>query len=169
MNNPLSSIDVMKLVQAESLSETEIKEVFEIWNKVYPKQIAYKDLSGLESTLDTYKNPTHFMIKNAEQMMGWCCVFDRQDARWFALIIDGEHQCLGLGTRLLNIAKDHETELFGWMTPRENYVKTDGSVYRSPQNFYIKHGFVITEESFETEVLYTVKIAWKKRVESWKG
>ena len=146
----------------ESLSSSEIKGVFDVWNRVYPQQINYENTSDFEVTLSTYKNPSHYLLKINQQLIGWCCVFDRDDARWFALIVDTDHQHLGFGTRLLNNAKENEKELFGWMTPINHYIKKDGSTYQSPKAFYIKNGFTITKDVLKTDTLSTVKIHWRR-------
>jgi hypothetical protein len=47
------------------------------------------------------------------------------------------------------------------MTPHNHYEKANGEKYLSPRGFYEKNGFTITDDFFESDVLYTVKIFWQ--------
>lgn len=68
----------------------------------------------------------------------------------------------GYGTRLLNLAKEKEPVLNGWVIDRNEGVKYNGKPYRSPLEFYLKNGFqTIPGIRLELATLSAVKIQWK--------
>ena len=152
----------MTLQKVEILSPPQKEAIFDIWNSAYPKQIAYKMFPDFENYLAKCEEPIHLLAFKENNVVGWLSVFKRNDQRWFALIVDPQHQKQGVGQKLLREAQQLETELFGWIAPHDNYFKADGTLYRSPRSFYVKNGFTITEETFKTDVLTTTKIHWKQ-------
>ena len=44
--------------------------------------------------------------------------------------------------KLLNLAKEKNDNLNGWVASHDNYLKKDGSNYKAPLACYIKNGFV---------------------------
>lgn len=145
------------------LSNDEKSALIRIWNRVYPKQIVHPSLSEFNKMLSTYKTPTHYLVRQKGQVAAWCCVFTRDHGRWFALIVDNQFQRRGIGKALLAKAKEDENELLGWMTTRNDYIKVDGTAYASPKEFYLANGFELTDVTFDSDVLQTVKIVWKRR------
>ena len=80
------------------------------------------------------------------------------------MILDRDLQGKGLGSHLLDLAKEQEKELNGWVVDHDRDVKRDGTPYRSPVNFYLKNDFlIIADERLETEHLSTVKIQWRRQ------
>ena len=47
----------------------------------------------------------------------------------------------GLGTKLLELLKEKENILNGWVIDHANYIKQNGEPYPSPLEFYIKNDF----------------------------
>ena len=69
----------------------------------------------------------------------------------------------GFGTQLLNLGKEKESVLNGWVIDHDKDKKRNGENYISPLNFYLKNGFeVFPDNRLELEKLSAVKIRWKK-------
>jgi GNAT superfamily N-acetyltransferase len=72
---------------------------------------------------------------------GWLMTFLREGKRNFALLVSDAKQGRGIGTALVKEMQKNETDVLGWIILSNDYVKTDGSVYFSPADFYKKSGF----------------------------
>jgi GNAT superfamily N-acetyltransferase len=95
----------------------------------------------------------------------WHCDFERDSERNFAMIVSRQAQGLGIGTKLLSLAKSINNSLFGWVVIGDGYKKIDGSEYPSPVGFYEKTGFdILYDQTWESDVLKTVKIRWGKEL-----
>lgn len=150
----------MKIVYSDSLSLGDKDFILKLWNNEYPSSIQHKDMKSLDAYLNTLVSPKHYFLIAAKKTVGWYCDFDRDNARWFAMIIDRAMQGNGAGTKLIENAKKINTELNGWVVQDDSLIRKDGSVYPSPISFYKRRGFEITDKTWETEALKTVKIKW---------
>lgn len=102
------------------------------------------------------------MVEN-NSIGGWYFDFVREQEKWFAIILDSSLQGKGFGTKLLNMAKEKEPELNGWVIDRDTDRKRNGDLYRSPLPFYLKNGFEkISDTRLELEKISAVKITWRK-------
>ncbi len=82
---------------------------------------------------------------------------------WFSMVIQRGFQQKGIGTVLVNKAKQLYDKLHGWCTPKDGYTREDGSIYPSPLGFYQKHDFKIRKEKVDyKEGLDLVEIVWRK-------
>lgn len=145
------------------LSEKEKSGICSLWNNEYPLCIRQKDVVQFENYLGSLGNPLHtlFMDKD-ENILGWFCVFRREDKYWFALILDSKLHGKGIGRSILLDAKSNYSQLFGWAVLTEGLEKQDGSIYRPSIGFYKRLGLTIySDEVFETELMSTVKIGWE--------
>lgn len=153
----------LEIVKSNSLSQAQKKQLFQLWNNEYPQQLGFSTISDFENYLRALGKPIHF-IANDEvlEVVAWAFTFERENERWFAIIIDGSYQRKGLGTRLLGELKKDEIALYGWLTDHDNYKKSNGETYWSPKEFYLKNDFVFCESvRLETEKLSAIKIKWK--------
>lgn len=146
------------------LGEIEKREILNLWNDEYPEKLNYHTLSEFEEYLRSLTGQSHILMINENQsIIGWYFDFIRKNERWFAIIIDSKYQGKGLGTKLLKLGKEKESELNGWVIDKLGSKKRNGELYKSPLNFYIKNGFEKFEnERLELEKLSAVKIKWKK-------
>lgn len=133
-----------------------------IWNAEYPAHLAHKALTDLDSYLTGLGNPEHLLVTDeAKKVIGWLVTFDRDNARWFTLLLDRTIHGKGIGSHLLDIVKNSCKELSGWVTDHGNDKRADGSTYPSPINFYKKNGFRVLENiRLEKGALSAVKIQW---------
>ncbi|GJM60740.1 GNAT family N-acetyltransferase [Persicobacter diffluens] len=153
----------MEFIDKKALNSSEKKALFRLWNREYPSNLAYEKESGLEQYLDSLGQAHHCLVYDQKEIKGWWVDFDREGERWFAMILDESIQGKGLGSVLIQKAKDTNDYLLGWVIDHANYRKRDGSRYRSPKDFYLKNGFsVLEEERLELDFLSAVKIKWHK-------
>jgi GNAT superfamily N-acetyltransferase len=153
----------MKIVLTKELTLSQKEAVLRIWNEEYGEKLM-KTMEGFEDYLNKLGNVQHFMMfDEADALLGWAITFDREEERWFAIIMDGSVQGKGYGRLLLNRLKEHESVLNGWVTDHDRDIKTNRQPYRSPMGFYLKNGFEVLEEvRLETMELSAVKIRWTK-------
>ncbi len=154
----------MKFIQSKEPSKAEKEELLELWNNEYPKKLNYKTIPEFENYLKNLYQPSHILVKDDNQkIIGWYFDFIRENEKWFAILLSSDVQQKGLGSKILNLAKDKETELNGWVIDHNNDKKKNGEVYESPMLFYLKNDFKkVTKKRLETKKISAVKIQWKK-------
>jgi len=124
--------------------------------------MAFPDLEALQAYLDRCTNPRHFTVHENGLLQAWLCSFDRNDSRWFVMIIDTRFQGNGLGTALLTTAMSKEEALNGWVVEHDNYRLQDRSTYRSPLGFYLKLGFHLQPNRFDDGELQAIQLLWRR-------
>ncbi|PHN07648.1 GNAT family N-acetyltransferase [Flavilitoribacter nigricans] len=154
----------MKIISTTALQPEQKADILQLWNAEYPVQLAYSGQQELENYLQKLADLHHFLLVDEEERVrGWLATFERDQDRWFVMIVGYQHQGKGFGTQLLQQAKEREDVLNGWVTDHERDVKKDGTPYPSPILFYQKNGFtVLPHIRLENEKLSTVKICWKR-------
>jgi GNAT superfamily N-acetyltransferase len=153
----------MTIVEASILSEAQKQAVHQLWNEEYPVQIMHKDIGELEAYLNNLTEPHHYLAVNDDnEICGWAFAFDRDNERWFAIIVGKGAQRRGLGSLLLNKLKADEQILNGWAADHDNDRKRNGEVYKSPLGFYEKNGFEIRKDiRLDHPSLSVIKISWR--------
>ena len=153
-----------EIVEAKFLGLKSKKEIIELWNNEYPIQLNYKKLEDFEIYLENLNNCTHYLIHNSNNIIkSWAFKFERENKKWFAIIIAKEFQGTGLGKSLLEKIKTNETELLGWVIDHSNDVKKNGEKYISPVDFYTKCDFSITNERLQSNLISAIQIKWRKQ------
>lgn len=154
----------MQTSQTHALNSTQKEDIVRLWNVEYPAHLNYSDVSGFDNYLKGLSDPLHFVISDEHgHVHAWLVTFTRDEARWFAMILDSTLQGQGIGSQLLTAAKTVETELNGWATDHNRDIKANGKPYRSPIGFYLKNGFeVLSDTRLEKGLLSTVKIRWQR-------
>ena len=154
----------MVFIKRSFLSESEKLEILKLWNKEYPKQLAYASKKEFDEYLEALVEQSHIiLVDENNRIKGWYFDFVRDNEKWFAIILDSKLHGKGLGTKLLNLAKEKESELNGWVIDHNNEKKTNGEIYHSPLDFYLKNGFEkLTLERLELDKISAVKIRWRK-------
>lgn len=152
----------MKIIEQSELSAEQKARVVEMWNAEYPASISYGDISGFDDYLNDLGAKRHFLlIVETGEIAGWAMLFDRENARWFAIIIDGKMQGKGFGVKLVEALKAAEPRFFGWVIESDRYLKSNGAPYRSPLGFYRKIGFAVhADEKISKQEISGVKIEW---------
>ncbi|SMC65553.1 GNAT family N-acetyltransferase [Cellulophaga tyrosinoxydans] len=154
----------MKFITQIELSKTDKKEILNLWNDEYPEKLNYQTLSEFEKYLGNLTEQSHILMKSENQRIkGWYFDFVRENEKWFAILLDSKFHGKGFGTKLLNLGKENETELNGWVIDKQDYKRKNGELYKSPLDFYLKNGFQkLDNERLELEKIAAVKIKWKK-------
>ncbi|QNM84571.1 N-acetyltransferase [Polaribacter pectinis] len=154
----------MEFIEKIELSKIDKKEILNLWNAQYPEKLNYQTLLEFERYLENLAEQSHILMKSENQSIkGWYFDFIRDKEKWFTIILDSKFLGKGLGTKILNLAKEKESELNGWVIDHNRDKKQNGEAYISPLNFYLQNGFEkLTENRLEMDKISAVKIKWKK-------
>lgn len=160
----------MKLIQCSRLSESEILEVFKLWNNEYPERLSFESIKEFETYLNELNEQHHLLLVNSERKIkGWYFDFKRDNEKWFAIILDSNLHGKGFGTKILELAKQKEHELNGWVIDHNKDKKKSGELYNSPLNFYLKNGFIkLSAVRLELDKISAVKIKWENKLATTK-
>lgn len=151
----------MQIIQQDTLKEEEKKFLMDLWNREYPARLGFENMAQLDAYLGELKNPVHYIVAADKALVAWGATFLRDGEKWFAMIIDVNHQRAGLGSRLLQLLKENKQELNGWVIDHHSDFKSNGQTYNSPLDFYLKNDFEILKDTrLETDRLSAVKIKW---------
>ena len=138
----------MRFIKRKKLTSGQKQEIFELWNNEYPRNLKYNDIAELNEYLSKLEDQNHILlIDDNGKIEGWYSDFIRDQERWFLAILNSKIQGKKFGTQILNMAKEANEELKGWVINSDNYIKTNGQPYKSPTDFYKKQGFQILEET----------------------
>jgi len=154
----------MDFIKRSLLSKSEKLEVFELWNSEYPEKLCYKSTEEFDKYLESLTNQSHILlIDPSQKIKGWYFDFTRENEKWFAIILDSNMHGNGFGTKILELARQNESELNGWVIDHNNDKKRNGRLYKSPLNFYLKNGFKqLPGNRLELNKISAIKIKWKK-------
>ncbi len=154
----------LQLLEITFLSTEQKAAVYKLWNNEYPENLKYTAMADFDIYLNNLSNTIHYIVtKQNKPISGWGFVFDRNNERWFAILLDSKIQKQYHGTWLLNKLKEKEDELNGWVIDHNHLLKQNGEVYSSPLEFYTKNGFIIQPSMrLETGKISAVKIRWRK-------
>ncbi len=154
----------MNFLRTKELSKTWKTEILELWNNEYPKKLNYISLMDFENYLENLTDQSHILMLNeSKKIEGWYFDFIRERKKWFAIILDSKIHGQGFGTEILNLAKEKESELNGWVIDHNNDKKQNGEFYKSPLDFYLRNGFEkLSDKRLELDQLSAVKIKWNK-------
>jgi GNAT superfamily N-acetyltransferase len=145
------------------MNKKQWQKLHQLWNSEYPSVLNYVDFQTFEANISTWGSVNHRLINRGEEVVGWLADFDRDDQRWFALIVSRRFQRSGIGRRLIELAKQNNDELNGWVIDEPGHSKADGSAYISPLPFYLRLGFHIEKISFlDKYAIQATKINWTR-------
>ena len=152
----------MKFVELSILGESSKTQLLGLWNEEYPVKLSFQNTTEFDNYLGGLINLKHILLVNeVAEIEGWAFSFERENLRWFAIILSENIQGMGYGKKLLDKLKSSEKELNGWVIDHNSDKKLNGEVYKSPLEFYIKCGFeVISNQRLELEKLSAVRIKW---------
>ena len=155
---------MMKVIRIKNLTEGQREKILKIWNAEYPSNLKFSGLDDLNQYLEKLEDLVHYCVNgDKKELIAWLATFNRQEERWIVMLVDPTQQKKGLGTFLLNNAKQDVAELNGWVIDHNKDRKENGDLYSSPLNFYVRNGFeVLKDIRFENGKLSAVKIKWIK-------
>jgi len=153
----------MKIIKTSLPDPKQKERIRELWNEEYPKQLAVSSESFDAFLLTTDRQNHYLIISVANEIAGWAFTFDRAGERWFSIIIETSHQRKGYGCVLLQLLKEKESVLNGWVIDHPHDVRQNGLPYVSPLSFYLQNGFTtLTGIRLEDDKISAVKIVWQK-------
>lgn len=154
----------MKIIKQTELDQKQKIQIFELWNNEYPEKLAYKTVEEFENYLNDLIEQKHYLLLDeVGQYSGWATTFTRDNEIWFAIIVSEKLHEKGIGTKILNSLKEDKHALNGWVIDHNSDKKSNGSIYKSPLDFYIKNNFnVINDTRLELEIMSAVKVKWTK-------
>lgn len=153
----------MKILSTNNLTSIQRSAIRVLWNQEYPEKLTHHTLSDFENWLHKLKNPSHLLlVDHGGKIRGWYVDFDRDNKKWFAIILDARIQGKGYGRKLLDQAKEKEAVLNGWVIDHNTDRKRNGAIYRSPLSFYLKNGFKKVEsDRLELNNISAIRILWE--------
>jgi len=154
----------IEIIQTTELNEQAKKQVLDLWNSEYPEKLSYNSLTEFDNYLQNLSNLKHFLLtSDIGLILGWALTFDRDDEKWFAIILSEKIKGNGLGRKMLDKIKNTELVLNGWVIDHNNDKKKNGQEYISPLKFYEKCGFrILRDVRLELDKISAVKIKWQK-------
>lgn len=161
-NLKLQMTENSKIIQTTELNEQAKQQVLDLWNNEYSEKISYNSLIEFDHYLQNLNNLRHFLLTiDIGIISGWAVTFDRDNEKWFAIILSEKVQGKGLGRKMLDELKQVEPILNGWVIDHNNDKKKNGLTYVSPLKFYEKCGFEIQSDNrLELDKISAVKIKW---------
>jgi GNAT superfamily N-acetyltransferase len=154
----------VRIVQLTALDDHQKSQLMGLWNREYPASLAQKSMGDFEDYLSKLVDSCHIVIQSDEiEILGWYFDFMRDGHRNFGMVLDAKIQGAGFGKKLLTRAKSIQNELQGWAVESTVYKKSDGSLYKSPIDFYRKMEFeILPEIKFERDTFTAIKIKWSR-------
>lgn len=154
----------MKFQQTTTLSHIQKKDTLTLWNKVSPADVSHESIEVFDNYLESLNDVIYTLVLDDEsRVVGWFADFDRDQERWFAMLLDRSIHGKGIGSELLAHAKSRYKALNGWVIDHDNDKTLNGDPYISPVNFYLKNGLeMISNNRLELEYLSCVKMRWCK-------
>jgi GNAT superfamily N-acetyltransferase len=153
----------MHFITLKYFNDFQKHQLLDLWHKHYPVNLHYENLEEFEAYLDSIDGSQHTLIIDKDVVKGWLAIIPREDNCWVALILDASIQFQGLGSQLLDSAKENHAELYAWVVDHNNYQLSNGKSYQSPLDFYLKNGFtVIADTRLEQDKISAVKIHWHR-------
>jgi Acetyltransferase (GNAT) domain len=152
----------LDIIIKNSLSQTDKEQLLELWNTEYPSKFSFGTIADFEHYLQKLANANSLLLINSQNMvLGWASTFDRDSEKWFVITLNKTAQGQGWGRKMIDILKQNEPVLNGWVVDHNYDEKADGSMYLSPVQFYKKCGFqILSQQRLEKDQISAVKIKW---------
>jgi GNAT superfamily N-acetyltransferase len=147
------------ILKTKTLSALQEAQINQLWNEEYPLKL--KDRFPI--LLNGVEHYSHYLIENENKnVLAWAVDFEKDNETRFSIIVSSKHQGKGLGSLLVETLKTEIKEFYGWVIDHDSDIKSDGSHYKSPMSFYIKHGFeVLADDRIQSDMLTATKVRWR--------
>lgn len=132
----------MEIVRTENLTPKQFEELDVLWNTEYPRQLKGRLALLLENNTKTIH---YFGLDESGKIIAWSVLFEKEQDLRFSILVSRKHQKQGLGSILLTEMKKENLAFSGWVIDHDSDLRSDGSNYLSPLNFYLKNGLSIDE------------------------
>lgn len=155
----------MEIIKSEILTPDQKEEIVNLWNNEYPKDLSLAGVAAFDEYLKKLSDKHYLLIIWQGRILGWLVYFLRDGERCFAMLLDPLVQGRGLGSALLNKAKEYNPELIGWVIDTNEHLKNDGSYYKSPIAFYEKAGFdILADVVTKKNGIDGIRVRWKENL-----
>ncbi|MGD1843092.1 MAG: GNAT family N-acetyltransferase [Thermonemataceae bacterium] len=151
----------MNIEKVPELDNHQKTTIISIWNAVYPNFLNYGHVRDFNVYLSKLSATEHFLVFSEKELVGWAAKFERNNDKWFVILVESNNQHSGIGTHLMDKIKENEKKLSGWVIDNDQYIKANGEPYLSPLKFYKKTGFEVTSERLNDDNFTAVKVEWK--------
>ncbi len=149
----------MIIHQTGFLSAKQFSEINALWNEEYPLQLKDRLALLLE---DNTKTMHFYLLNEFEHIIAWSVLFEKEQDLRFSILVSRKHQKQGLGSALLTEMKKEDLVFSGWVIDHNSDLRSDGSNYLSPLNFYLKNAFSIDESCrLNNEMIKAVLVRYK--------
>jgi hypothetical protein len=149
----------MKIHRSITLSANQLNEIDALWNAEYPLKL--KDRFNL-LLAETTKSIHYYCTNESGEIIAWSVLFEKENDLRFSIIVASNYQKEGLGSALLSEMKKEGVPFSGWVIDHDTDVKSDGSYYLSPLNFYLKNGFRMDDSRrLNNEMIKAVLVRYK--------
>lgn len=154
----------MQVKRTQQLTKKQKKNIIDLWNEEYPEALSLSDVNAFDDYLEGLSDKHHLLvIDDKEDVAGWLIDFIRGGERCFAMLLHVSSQGKGYGTKLLDTAKQTNTELNGWVIDNNEQQKQNGQNYKSPTGFYKKNDFEIVHGiQSKKNGIKGIKVRWEK-------
>ncbi len=152
------------IIHTQVLNQQQQLELLKCWNDVYPENLKFDDLSKLNSYFDGLQQVEYFLlIDSSIPAIAFSFRFIRDGELWLAMLMPTSMQGKGYGSILLEELTENKEMISVWVVDHDRDVKSDGSLYHSPLQFYLKNGFEIQAGvRLELDAISAVKLVWRK-------
>ena len=160
----LASKSALMFLYQKELTVKQLKKIFLLWNNEYPISFHFDRWENLKNYFNAYDDLHHILYVNGNSIEGWWCDFNRDNERWFTILVSSSFQKKGIRRSLVERGKESSECINGWVIEAIKLPKKGGNLYRSPLSFYLKMGFEKTSTYSKTNSgIKTVKIQWKSK------
>lgn len=152
------------IISTSVLNFKQQEELFHCWNSVYPTNVKFDDFGMMQSYFDGLQHLQFFLlIDGSIPATAFSFRFMREGELWLAILMPPSMQGKGYGSILLEELTENVDTISAWVVDHDLVVKTDGTPYRSPVQFYVKNGFELQEGvRLEIDTISAVKLIWKR-------
>ncbi|MCW5909980.1 MAG: GNAT family N-acetyltransferase [Cyclobacteriaceae bacterium] len=153
----------MSFTETNILDKNQKSDILRLWNAEYPKALSLAGITEFEQYLQTLSGKNHILLSDENgTVKGWLVYFIRDNEQCFAMLLDSSLQGHGWGSKFLNMAKERNSELNGWVIDNNNETKQNGKNYKSPIDFYRKNGFKVRADvQLKKKNINGIKVTWK--------
>ncbi len=158
----------MNFIETKILSPNQLIKLKALWNNEYPEKLYIDEMAHFEEYLKSLTEVEHILVLNSKAIiLGWFFTFIRNEETWFGMILTSKVHKKGIGTELLNIAKERYLQLNGWVIDHDGDKLKSGKMYKSPLQFYLKNEFTVYNQCrLDLDKISAVKIVWNAQEQS---
>ena len=152
------------IISTSVLNPKQQAEFLKCWNDVYPENLKFDDLAKLNSYFDCLQQVEYFLlIDSSIPATAFSFRFIRDEELWLAMLMPPSMQGKGYGSILLEELTENVDTISAWVVDHDLDVKSDGTPYRSPLQFYLKNGFAVQDGMrLELDTISAAKLVWKR-------